>query len=157
MPNVVEPNAVDPNAVNKLVFYPSGRLGNAIFRYMACAIVNTMNPTLKYTLLADFQPPSKNFTYYPGLDQEGLDLYKAKDCDNTAMQTEAMQQTSIMGYNTLGYYKHTIDLAKLTTNLYINKDNGQGLYVKKNITLTDENFFKMFYKKLENFHYTITI
>jgi GR25 family glycosyltransferase involved in LPS biosynthesis len=152
MPNAVEPNAVEPNAVNKLVFHPSGRLGNAIFRYMACAIVNIMNPTLEYTLLDDFQPPSENFTYYPGLDQEGCDLYKTKETDNAAMQKEAMQEKTVMGFNTLGYFKHTVDLAKLTTNLYINKENGQGLYVKKNITLSDENFFKMFYKKLEYFN-----
>jgi GR25 family glycosyltransferase involved in LPS biosynthesis len=146
------PNEVEPNEANKLVFYPSGRLGNAIFRYMACAIVNTMNPALEYTLLADVQSASEHFTYYPGLDQEGCDLYKTKETDHAAMQKEAMQDTMVMGFNTLGYFKHTIDLAQLTTNLYINKENGQGLYVKKNLTITDENFFNMFYKKLENFH-----
>jgi GR25 family glycosyltransferase involved in LPS biosynthesis len=142
MPNEVEPN--------KLVFYPSGRLGNAIFRYMACAIVNTINPALEYTLLADFRPPIENFTYYAGLDQEGCDLYKAKDTDANAMQTEAMRETTIMGFNTLGYFKHTIE--NLTSNIYINKDNGQGLYIKNTLTITDDNFFSMFFKKLENFH-----
>ena len=34
----------------KLVFIPSGRLGNAIFRYMACAVVNLIHPSLEYTL-----------------------------------------------------------------------------------------------------------
>jgi hypothetical protein len=154
--NVVEANVVDANVVdtntNKLVFYPSGRLGNAIFRYMACAIVNTMNPELEYTLLADFQPSSENFTYYPGFDQEGCDFYNFRTKDIPAMEKEAMKETRIMGYNTLGYFKHTIDLEKLTTNVYINKDNGHGLYVKKNLILTDENFFAMFYKKLEYFH-----
>jgi hypothetical protein len=139
-------------ATKKLVFYPSGRLGNAIFRYMACAIINTMNPELAYTLLADFQPPNENFTYYPGLDQEGCDIYKFRTRDIPAMQNEAMQQTTIMGYNTLGYFKHTIDLDQLTSNIYINQANGHGLYKKNTLMLTDDNFFAMFYKKLEYFH-----
>ena len=146
------PNEVGPNGPNKLVFYPSGRLGNAIFRYMACAIVNTMNPALEYTLLADFQAPSENFTYYAGLDQEGCDLYKTKDANRAAMQKEAMSDTTMMGFNTLGYFKHTIDLDHLTSNIYINKSNDQGLYVKKSISITDDNFFSMFYKKLEDFN-----
>ena len=151
MANEVGPNEVGPNEVKKkLVFYPSGRLGNAIFRYMACAIVNIINPALEYTLLADFQHPLENFTYYAGLDQEGCDLYKSNDTDHKAMEKEAMKETTIMGYNTLGYFKHTIE--NLTSNIYINKENGQGLYVKNTLTITDENFFSMFYKKLENFH-----
>ena len=149
-PNEVGPNEVGPNEQKKLVFYPSGRLGNAFFRYMACAIINIINPALKYTLLADFEPPIKNFTYYPGLDQEGCDAYKTKDANSKAMENEAMRETTIMGFNTLGYFKHTID--KLTSNIYINKENGQGLYVKNNLILTDNNFFDMFYKKLENFN-----
>ena len=139
-------------ATKKLVFYPSGRLGNAIFRYMACAIINTMNPALAYTLLADFQPPNENFTYYPGLDQEGYDFYNFRTKDIPAMQNEAMQQTTIMGYNTLGYFKDTIDLDKLTSNIYINKANGHGLYKKNTLTITDDNFFAIFYKKLEYFN-----
>jgi GR25 family glycosyltransferase involved in LPS biosynthesis len=142
-----DPNEVEPN---KLVFYPSGRLGNAIFRYMACSIVNTINPALEYTLLADFDPPKENFTYYAGLDQEGCDEYKTREIDSKAMEKEAMQDSTILGFNTLGYFKHTID--KLTSNIYINKANGQGLYVKNMITINDDTFFSMFYKKLENFH-----
>ena len=61
---------------NKLVFCPSGRLGNTIFRYMATALVNIINPRLEYTLLADFQEPDKKLTYYPGVDHEGFDSYK---------------------------------------------------------------------------------
>ena len=57
-----------------------------------------------------------------------------------------------MGYNTLGFYKHTIDVDKLTSNQYINKDNGQGLYVKKNLTLTDETFLKQWQKNLKPFN-----
>ena len=146
-PNEVGPNEVGPN---KLVFYPSGRLGNAFFRYMACAVVNIINPALEYTLLEDFIPPVQKFTYYPGLDQEGQDLFQKSASSTCVLATEAEKNDLVLGYNTLGYFKHTID--HLTTNKYINKDNGQGLYVKKTLTLTDDNFFNMFYKKLENFN-----
>ena len=141
---------------NKLVFFPSGRLGNALFRYMACALVNIINPELEYTLLADCVPllhdTKEKFKYYPGLDYEGNDLYKSAHSTMIEIEKEAANNNKIMGYNTLGYFKHTIDLGNLTSNIYINKSNGQGLYVKKSISLTDDNFFSMFYKKLEYFN-----
>lgn len=137
---------------NKLVFFPSGRFGNAVFRYMACAVVNIINPALEYTLLADFTPPDKKFTYFPGLDYEGNDVYQAKNKDTQSMEEEALQNNAIIGYNTLGFFKHTIDIDNLTSNKYINNDNGQGIYVKKTLTLNDDNFFGLFYKKLEYFH-----
>jgi len=124
-------------AENKIVFIPSGRLGNALFRYMACALTNIKNPALCYTLATDFTEPDQ-FTFYPGLDHEGDDTSK--------------NDKNSVGYNTLGYYKHTIDLAKLTSNVYINKENGHGLYVKNTITLTDENFSSFINKKLEYFN-----
>jgi GR25 family glycosyltransferase involved in LPS biosynthesis len=136
---------------NKIIFIPSGRLGNAIFRYMACAIVNIINPRLEYTLAAD-SPSTPTFTYYKGVDQEGNDAYQAQQTDKEAMHVEAIRDHSIVGYNTLGYFKHTIDLQQLTSNKYINNENGQGLYIKTTLTLTDANFFDMFYKKLEYFH-----
>jgi GR25 family glycosyltransferase involved in LPS biosynthesis len=141
-------------ANNKLVFLPSGRFGNALFRYMACAMVNIINPALEYTLLCDFNPPLENFTYYPGLDHEGGDLYKAHAdaMQPSTMQKEALQDSTILGFNTLGYFKQEIDHDKLVSNLYINKENGQGLYVKNTLTINDDTFFNMFYKKLENFN-----
>jgi GR25 family glycosyltransferase involved in LPS biosynthesis len=140
-------------ATNKLVFCPNGRFGNAIFRYLACAIVNIINPALEYTLLADFHPPDKKFTYFPGLDYEGNDAYQVKNKDNTSMEKEALQNKAIVGYNTLGFFKHTIiDMDNLISNKYINKDNGQGIYVKNTLTLNDDTFFGLFYKKLEYFN-----
>ena len=139
----------------KLIFIPSGRLGNAIFRYMACAVVNIINPSLEYTLLsdadadADFLVNLKKFTFYPGLDHEGDDFYKTANI--ATMQSEASRDNSIWGYNTLGFFKHTIDPAELTSNRYINKENGQGIYIKNTITLTDDNFFNNFYKNFKCF------
>ena len=124
---------------------------------MACALVTMFNPELEYTLLSDYRPllddTKEKFNYYPGLDYEGNDLYKsAHSTTPLELEKEALQNNKIMGYNTLGYFKHTIDLDHLTRNIYINKSNGQGLYVKKTITLTDDTFFSMFYKKLEYFN-----
>ena len=124
-----------------IVFIPSGRLGNAFFRYMACAIINIHNPTMTYILKKDFPVSSSSDTeydYYAGLDYEGNDTYK--------------NDSSAVGYNTLGFYKHTIDLENLTSNLYINKTNGHGLYVKKNLTLSDETFLKQYHKKMKYFN-----
>jgi GR25 family glycosyltransferase involved in LPS biosynthesis len=136
---------------HKLIFYPSGRLGNAIFRYMACAIVNLFNPTLEYTLSADFQPHENKFTYYPGVDYECHDIAQTNNTDNSAMECRALSDNAIMGYNTLGFFKHTIDVTNLASNIFIYKENGHGLYVKKKLTLDDANFFNMYNKKLENF------
>jgi hypothetical protein len=43
-------------------------------------------------------------------------------------------------------------MANMKPNIYINPNNGQGLFVKNEIILNDTNFLNMFYKKLENFH-----
>lgn len=136
---------------NKLIFVPSGRLGNAIFRYMACALVNIINPALEYTLLADYHPESEdqNFTYYQGVDSEGGDAYRDKIMDPDCMEKKASEDPSILGYNTLGFFKNVIDLQHLISNNYINKENGHGLYVKKTLTISDNTFFQMFYKNLE--------
>ena len=142
----------DKQSKNKLVFVPSGRLGNAIFRYLACAVVNIINPALEYTLLADFRPSADTFSFYPGLDHEGDDMYRSNKTEASLMKKEAAENKNVLGYNTLGFFKHTIDLDHLHSNPYINKDNGQGLYVKNTLTLNDTNFFSLFYKKLEYFN-----
>jgi len=134
---------------NKIVFVQSGRLGNAFFRYMACAIINIKNPRLTFCLKENFNEPEERFTYYAGLDYEGNDL-GIEFSPN--IQSMVMANTSAMGYNTLGYLKHTIDLDNLTSNYYINKENGNGLYVKKCITINDANFLDFVNKKLECFN-----
>lgn len=139
-----------------IVFIPNGRLGNAIFRYMACVVINLFNPSLQYKLQSEFHEPTTNFTYYKGLDQEGADAYYESAMQDKAMQDKAMQDNNIMAYNTLGYFKHSVDCEALTSNIYINKENGQGIYVKNTLTLNDDNFFDMFYKKLKYFNVMMT-
>ena len=148
----------------KIVFIPSGRLGNAIFRYMACAVLNVLHPSLTYTLKKDFHNSTEDYVFYPGLDHEGDDIKGAalSNPKGSALSNPKAQDPhsvvvgghdpTHMGYNTLGYYKHTINIDRLTSNQYINKDNGHGLYVKKNITLTDETFLNQWQKNLKPFN-----
>ena len=82
--------------INKLVFVPSGRLGNAIFRYIACAVVNIVHPTLHYTLSGDVQLPSDKLIYYAGLDHTGDDIYKS-NASAADMAKEALQNNNVMG------------------------------------------------------------
>ena len=99
---------------NKIVFIPSGRLGNAFFRYMACAIVNIKNPTLSYCLQDEFVESNEPVVFFKGLDHEGDDIRKT----NNIFQDN---EPKAVGYNTLGYYKHTIDIDNLKSNMFINK------------------------------------
>jgi len=137
------------NEEKKIVFIPSGRLGNAIFRYMSCVVLSMRQPSLTYTLQKDFVATDDNaHVFYPGLDHEGDDI-KGSALSNPFVEGG---QNPHMGYNTLGFYKHTINVDKLTSNQYINKENGQGLYVKKNLTITDETFLKQWQKNLKPFN-----
>jgi GR25 family glycosyltransferase involved in LPS biosynthesis len=147
---------MDPDKrTNNLVFVPNGRFGNAFFRYLACAVVNIFNPSLNYTLQSDLCLPAADddeskFTYYPGLDSEGNDAYRSDKNDLIERQADALKNPLVFGFNTLGYLKHTIDCDSLTSNIYINQANGQGLYVKKTMIINDDNFFDLFYKKFKN-------
>ena len=127
---------------NKIIFVPSGRLGNAFFRYLACALINIKNPALSYCLQEKNNKHDDNqFTFYLGLDHEGDDISSSSPL--------------VVGYNTLGFYKHTIDIDKLTSNAYINKANGHGIYVRKTIKINDDNFLAFMNKKLEYFNITM--
>ncbi len=138
---------------NKIIFVPSGRLGNAFFRYLACALINIKNPSLTYCLQEKANKDDANqFTFYPGLDHEGDDIGRKDNAiENNAIKNNAIKNNAI-AYNTLGYFKHTVDIDKLTSNAYINKENGHGIYVRKNITINDDNFLDFINKKLEYFN-----
>ena len=141
---------------NKIIFIPSGRLGNAIFRYLGCIILNICNPSLKYMLESEVQYDTRkqynnnNYIYYPGLDHSGDDLYHFSNKNN--IEKESTTNYNSIGFNTLGYLKHNIDIDNLKSNLYINENNGQGIYVKKSLIINDQNFEKMFYKDLKYFN-----
>ena len=161
-PNAMDPNVMDPNQHIKnknknIVFIPSGRLGNAIFRYMACVLLNISNPIMSshtYTLQTDYKKPTSLFDFYKGIDCEGNDMAFINPSQHslTTIEKHCEQNHYIMGFNTLGYIKDTITFNTMRDNQYINHNNGHGIYVKNTITITDENFMDFFYKinKLEN-------
>jgi GR25 family glycosyltransferase involved in LPS biosynthesis len=125
----------------KIVFIPSGRLGNAFFRYLACALINIKNPSLSYCSKEDFIEEdnfSNQFTFYSGVDHEGNDI--------------SSSSSLVVAYNTLGFYKDMVDLDNLKSNAYVNKENGHGIFVRKTITLNDDNFLAFINKKLKYFN-----
>jgi len=130
---------------NKIVFLPSGRLGNALFRYMACAVINIKNPSLGYCLRETFIEPSEKLVFYAGLDHEGDDIRKTN-----SIFTDIEPKS--VAYNTIGYYKHTVDVDNLKSNKYINIENGHGIFVKTTISVTDENFFNLIRTNLKYFN-----
>lgn len=133
-----------------IIFLPNGRFGNAVFRYMACSLINIIHPDLyhKYTLIAEYNAPSSFFDFYKGLDYEGNDAFFININNSDIMSellTKCKYNDSIMGINTLGYVKHTIDTRKLISNQYINEKNGHGIYVKNTIRITDDNYMDLIY------------
>jgi GR25 family glycosyltransferase involved in LPS biosynthesis len=112
---------------------------------MASALINIKNPTMTYCLQEEFIEPAEKLVFYAGLDHEGDDIHKS---DNIFQDDEP----KAVGYNTLGYYKHTVDIAGLKSNAYINSENGHGIFVKTTITLNDETYLKFIQKKLEYFN-----
>lgn len=130
---------------NKIVFIPNGRFGNAFFRYMACAIVNIKNPTLSFCLEDEFVEPNEKTIFYRGVDHVGDDIRKT---DKNIEENDP----KVIAYNTLGYYKHSVDVDNLKSNMFINNENGHGLFVKTTITLNDDNFLNMIEKNMKYFH-----
>lgn len=131
-----------------IIFTVCGRLGNAIFRYMAGVVLNISNPSLNYILEKDYTSKPNPYTFYHGLDHIGDDLYKSSgDTNFEAMSIPANNNSAIVGFNTLGYFKHNIDITNLKRNEYINNTTKHGVYVKNKLRITDDNYFN-FLKKI---------
>ena len=120
--------------MSNIIFNPSGRLGNAVFRYLGCIMYIKNNPKLIYILKN--MSMSINYTFYKGVDFINNDI----DFKPTNILQECDDNITATGYNTLGYIKQNIDITKLVSNEYINDQNGHGLYVKNSI-INDENYF----------------
>lgn len=119
--------------MSNIIFNPSGRLGNAVFRYLGCIMYIKNNPKLIYIL----KKMSTNYTFYKGLDFIGNDI----DFKPNNTHSECNNNIHANGYNTLGFIKQNIDIKKIVSNEYINDQNGHGLYVK-NMIINDENYFE---------------
>jgi len=121
-----------------VIFRSSGRLGNAIFRYLA-SILFCIKYNLEFILEENFKD---NYVYYKGVDSPGNDLKFINNNQNIELFKNECDNNSLScGFNTLGFIKSTINLNSLISNEYINDSNEHGLYVKNYICINDNNFF----------------
>ena len=71
----------------------------------------------------------EDFTFVPGMDQIGYDLYShqvsLEECKRIAMA-----DPNCAGFNTLGFFKNKIDMTNLCTSQYFGSKDG--LYIKNN-------------------------
>lgn len=122
-----------------VIFKPNGRLGNAIFRYLACSLICIKN-NYKYILEEDFENNEENYIFYKHLDYIGSDIYRITENVDKLKEICYYNQDALC-FNSLGFLKSNYDINSLKTNNYINRDN-HGLYVKNTITITDNNYHK---------------
>jgi len=126
-----------------VIFKPSGRLGNAIFRYLASTIL-CMKYDMNFILHDDMDYSKINsFEYYPGVDHVGDDIEFTGYSSLNSLMEYVNKNDKIICFNTLGYLKNKCDLLNLTANDWINTNTNHGLYVKNISTITDDNYFDM--------------
>jgi len=133
-----------------VIFNPAGRLGNAIFRYMACAIFCT-----KYGstfVLQEDCPKIDEYTFYKNLDLMGNDVTYISQRNITDLKTYCKSNPSIEGFNTLGFVKNNISLNNLESNAYINNNNDHGIFVKNIVEINDKNYIDSLQKDLYGKH-----
>jgi GR25 family glycosyltransferase involved in LPS biosynthesis len=75
-----------------------------------------------------FDFSDKEFLYYPQLDYIGNDLF-FKKTNIDEMFKIASNDKNCEGFNTLGFFKHNIDISKLKSSPHFGKNDG--IYVKK--------------------------
>jgi FkbM family methyltransferase len=126
-----------------VIFKPSGRLGNAIFRYLASTVL-CMKYDMNFILhdAVDYTK-IKPFEYYPGVDHVDDDIEFTGYSSLNSLIEYVNKNDKIVCFNTLGYLKNKCDLLNLTTNDWINTNTNHGLYVKNITTITDDNYFDM--------------
>lgn len=131
----------------KGIFRVAGRLGNAIFRYMTCSIFCQKN-NLDFILDNEFGSMDR-YSFYKGKDCPQHDLFFFQGTLPEMFQ-RADDSDNVMCFNTLGYFKNKFYPQYLTSNQYINEENGQGLFVKNYVTITDDNVHFYLDKDLKN-------
>ena len=123
-----------------IIFKESGRLGNALFRYFASALLS-----IKYEylyILKEKYNTTNNFIFYKGLDHTGDDIYRLNinDLNIELVKNHILNDNNAISFNTLGFVKNNVDIDNLFSNEYINNENGHGLYVKNIVNINDNNF-----------------
>jgi mannosyltransferase OCH1-like enzyme len=131
-----------------VIFRKSGRLGNALFRYLASVLF-----CIKYDydyILEDECSQIKDYIFYKGVDQCDYDIdYNNTNIDN--LKNICNENDNALCFNTLGFIKSDYNIDNLSSNDYINEDNNQGLYVKNIMNINDNNYFKNYEKcKINN-------
>ena len=127
-----------------VIFKPSGRLGNAIFIYLA-SVFMCIKHNLKYILDEDYHcncggDVAEKYEYYKGVDHINDDVTCVYNESIQNIMYHSDMNDKVLCFNTLGYLKNNIKLHNLQSNQYINNETGHGLFVKNNITITDNNF-----------------
>lgn len=136
-------NSLLENYFNKkkyIIFRPCGRLGNALFRYFA-SIILCIQYNYDFILEENSNNIIKNYIYYNGIDFINNDISK-KEFNLDEFKNISDNNETIIGFNTLGYFKNNIDLTELQETEYINKKNSHGIYIKNIIKINDNNFYK---------------
>lgn len=133
---------------NYIIFKKCGRLGNAVFRYLA-SILFMDKYNFEYILEDDLDGTSlKNlFKFVKGRDYVGNDIAIVHSRDINIMMKEFLKINNAHGFNTLGYVKKDIDENNLVSNTYINDDNGHGIYLKNYFVINDNNFISEYYSQ----------
>jgi glycosyl transferase, family 25 len=127
--------------IKHVIFMSNGRLGNAIFRYFACALICIKN-NYKYILDLDFINYEK-YTFYRNQDFINADILHVPNSDINKLSIICDATENAVCFNTIGYIKSDYDIKKLETNQYINHSN-RGLYVKNIVSINDTNYHKYY-------------
>lgn len=121
-----------------IILEKSGRIGNAIFRYLFSVLMSIKHKINKIDTNIDCIS-IYDYIYYDGLDSVKNDIEK-KDYNIDNMKKYCTSQINTVGFNTLGFIKDIINFDNLKDNEYINPHNGHGLYIKKNIMIDESNY-----------------
>ena len=72
-----------------------------------------------------------DFTFYPGVDHNGDDLYVDRGASVALLKVQCKKDGACDGFNTLGFFKKNITVATLQETTWIHKQTAHGIFVKK--------------------------
>ena len=123
---------------NYIILEKSGRLGNAIFRYLFSILMSIKHNINKIDTNIDYIDIN-DYVYYNGLDSGNHDI-ETKNYDINFMKNYCSNNIDIVAFNTLGFIKDIIIFDNLKENEFINSQNGHGIYIKKTIKIDESNY-----------------
>ena len=135
------------NKKKYVIVKPNGRLGNTIIIYLA-SILLCMKYNYEYILYDDYIKLNKeekdDYIFIKGYDHLGDDILYNNSKNIDIFKNISNEDNNIVGFNTLGYFKKSINIDKLVENKYINTKNEHGIYIKNNIIIDDNNYFEYY-------------